>query len=65
MDKIQAIIFIFRSFYLKKKGRYAVIEADKLPDRGQKYIRMILGCDEKTIQQGLIDLSSEDELKNG
>jgi hypothetical protein len=24
---------------------------------------MILGCDEKTIQQGLIDLNSEDELK--
>ena len=53
----------FRWSTHQDRRRYAAIEADKLPYGGQKYISMILGCDEKTIQQGLIDLNSEDELK--
>lgn len=56
-----------RSFYEslseKDKRRYAAIETLKLPYGGQSYIGKILGCDAKTIQQGLLDLKDENELK--
>lgn len=47
----------------KDRRRYTAIEVQKLPYGGQKYISKLLGCDEKTIQQGLLDLANEDELK--
>ena len=47
----------------KDKRRYAAIEALKLPHGGQEYICNLLGCDHKTIKQGLSDLENEEELK--
>ena len=47
----------------KDKRRYAAIEALKLPHGGKQYICNLLGCDLKTINQGLSDLENEGELK--
>jgi hypothetical protein len=47
----------------KDKRRYAAIEVLKLPHGGQQYICNLLGCDHKTIKQGLSDLENEEELK--
>lgn len=60
---VDKMVNFYDSLSEKDRRRYAAIEAEKLPHGGQKYISMIFGCDEKTIQQGLADLSSEDELK--
>jgi len=46
----------------KDRRRYAAIETLKLPYGGQGYIGKILGCDAKTIQHGLSDLESEEEI---
>lgn len=47
----------------KDRRRYAAIEALKLPHGGKQYICNLLGCDLKTIQQGLYDLENDEELK--
>lgn len=47
----------------KDKRRYAAIEALKLSHGGKQYICNLLGCDLKTIQQGVSDLENEEELK--
>lgn len=59
----EGMIIFYDSLSEKDKRRYAAIEVQKLPYGGQKYISKLLGCDEKTIQQGLLDLANEDELK--
>jgi hypothetical protein len=46
----------------KDRRRYAAIEAAKLEQGGVEYIARVLGCDPKTIRQGLHDLEEiEDE----
>ena len=57
------MIIFYDSLSEKDRRRYAAIEVQKLPYGGQKYITKLLGCDEKTIQQGLRDLANKDELK--
>lgn len=57
------MISFYESLSEKDRRRYAAIEVEKLPYGGQKYISKLLGCDEKTIQQGLSDLESEERLK--
>lgn len=59
----ESMIDFYGSLSEKDRRRYAAIEVKKLPYGGQKYISKILGCDEKTIQQGLLDLANEEELK--
>ena len=59
----EGMIICYDSLSEKDRRRYAAIEVQKLPYGGQKYISKLLGCDEKTIQQGLLDLANEDELK--
>lgn len=59
----ESMIDFYDSLSEKDRRRYAAIEVKKLPYGGQKYISKILGCDEKTIQQGLLDLANEEELK--
>ena len=59
----EAIVNFYNSLSEKDRRRYAAIETQKLPYGGQKYISTLLGCDEKTIQQGSIDLNIEEELK--
>src|SRR3972149_3887168 len=40
----------------KDRRRYAAIEALKLEHGGQSYIAELLGCSEKTVNRGLVDL---------
>lgn len=54
-----------RRFYAwlseKDRRRYAAVEAAKLGHGGVDYIAKLLGCDPKTIRQGLIDLGKADD----
>jgi len=47
----------------KDRRRYAALEAEKLGHGGGEYIAQMLGCDEKTLRQGRVDLARlpEDE----
>lgn len=45
----------------KDRRRYAAIEAAKLGHGGVEYVSRLLGCDPKTIRQGLADLEGEPE----
>ena len=40
----------------KDRRRYAAVEAEKLGHGGGEYVARVLGCDEKTIQQGREDI---------
>lgn len=57
------IINFYQSLSEKDRRRYAAVEALKLPHGGQLYMCTLLGCDNKTIQQGLKELDDEEELK--
>lgn len=59
----EGMINFYDSLSEKDRRRYAAIEVQKLPYGGQKYISKLLGCAEKTIQQGLLDLANEEALK--
>lgn len=59
----EGIINFYDSLSEKDRRRYAAIEVQKLSYGGQQYISRLLGCDEKTIQQGLQDLANDEELK--
>ena len=59
----EGIINFYDSLSEKDRRRYAAIEVQKLSYGGQQDISRLLGCDEKTIQQGLQDLANEEELK--
>jgi hypothetical protein len=45
----------------KDRRRYAAIEALKLGHGGIDYIARLLGCDPKTIRQGLQDLDQSED----
>jgi hypothetical protein len=45
----------------KDRRRYAAVEAAKLGHGGVEYIAKLLGCDPKTIRQGLHDLEAEED----
>jgi hypothetical protein len=47
---------LYRSLREKDQRRYAAVEATKLGHGGIEYISELLGCDPKTIHQGLVDL---------
>jgi hypothetical protein len=53
----QAMKTLFRSLREKDQRRYAAVEATKLGHGGIEYIASLLGCDPKTIHQGLVDLA--------
>jgi len=59
----EGMVNFYDSLSEKDKRRYAAIEALKLAHGGKKYIKKILGCDLKTIQQGIADLETEEQLK--
>ena len=46
----------FATLSEKDRRRYAAIEALKLGHGGQSYIAELLGCSEKTVNRGLVDL---------
>lgn len=63
-DEIEERMQIFyESLSEKDRRRYAAVETLKLPYGGQSYISDILSCDAKTIQQGLMDLEDENQIK--
>ena len=45
----------------KDRRRYAAVEAAKLGRGGVEYIADLLGCDPKTIRQGLADLEAPED----
>ncbi len=53
---------LYRSLRENDRRRYAAIEAAKLGHGGTEYIAALLGCDPKTIRQGIGELEAEDEL---
>jgi hypothetical protein len=53
---------LYRSLRENDRRRYAAIEAAKLGRGGTEYIAALLGCDPKTIRQGIGELEAEDEL---
>jgi hypothetical protein len=53
---------LFGSLKESDRRRYAAIEAAKLGHGGTEYIAALLGCDPKTIRQGLTELEGESEL---
>ena len=59
----EGMVNFYDSLSEKDKRRYAAIEVQKLIYGGQQYICKLLGCDDKTIQQGLSDLTNEEQLK--
>ena len=48
---------LYHSLREKDQRRYAAVEAAKLGHGGIEYITRLLGCDPKTIHQGLVDLA--------
>jgi hypothetical protein len=53
---------LYLSLRENDRRRYAAIEATKLGHGGIEYIARLLGCDSKTVRQGLAELEAEDEL---
>ena len=49
----------------KDRRRYAAVEAAKLGHGGVEYIARLLGCDPKTIRQGLRDLDADEDPAAG
>ena len=56
------MVKFFRSLNERDRRRYAAVEAAKLGHGGIQYISRLLGCDPKTIGQGIAELESEEEL---
>ena len=53
---------LVRSLRENDRRRYAAIEAVKLGHGGIEYVSRILGCDPKTIRDGIAELQATDEL---
>ena len=53
---------LYRSLRENDRRRYAAIEATKLGHGGTEYIAALLGCDPKTIRQGVGELEAEEDL---
>jgi hypothetical protein len=49
----------------KDRRRYAAVEAAKLGHGGVEYVARVLGCDPKTIRQGLQDLEEAEDAAAG
>jgi hypothetical protein len=54
----QSMKTLYRSLREKDQRRYAAVEAAKLGHGGIEYISELLGCDPKTIHQGMVDLAN-------
>ena len=53
----------YQTLRQKDRRRYAAVEAAKLGHGGIDYIAGLLGCDPKTVRQGLADLKQLPELR--
>jgi hypothetical protein len=54
----QSMKTLYRSLREKDQRRYAAVEAAKLGHGGIEYIAELVGCDPKTIHQGMVDLAN-------
>jgi len=54
----QTMKTMYHSLREKDRRRYAAVEASKLGHGGIQYISELLGCDPKTIRQGMRDLEA-------
>jgi len=52
----QSMKTLYHSLREKDQRRYAAVEATKLGHGGIEYLSSLLGCDPKTIHQGMVDL---------
>ena len=52
----------YRSLNERDRRRYAGLEANKLGHGGISYISEILGCDRKTVSQGIEEILNPPEL---
>ena len=57
----QAMKKYYATLSEKDRRRYAAIEALKLGHGGQGYIAGLLGCSEKTVSRGLVELEEMPE----
>ena len=57
----QAMKKYYATLSEKNRRRYAAIEALKLGHGGQRYIAELLGCSEKTVSRGLVELEEMPE----
>ena len=57
----QAMKKYYATLSEKDRRRYAAIEALKLGHGGQSYIAELLGCSEKTVSRGLVELEGMPE----
>ena len=55
----------FESLNEKDRRRYAGLEASKLGHGGITYISEVLGCDRKTVSQGIAEILDPPELDAG
>jgi len=62
VDLEKDIKTVFNSLSEKDRRHYAGIEAKKLGHGGIAYISALLGCDEKTINRGIRELSDETSM---
>ena len=53
----------YRSLNERERRRYAAVEAAKLGHGGVEYLSRLLGCDPKTIRQGISEMQSDGELE--
>lgn len=56
---------LYGSLNERDRRRYAAIEASKLGHGGQTYVRSVLGCDYKTLRQGMQELKDLPDLPRG
>ena len=54
---------LYDSLSERDRRRYAAVEAAKLGHGGIEYISRVLGCDRKTIQHGISEMESDEELQ--
>ena len=55
---------LYGSLGEKDRRRYAAIEAARLGHGGIEHVAGILGCDPKTIRQGLAELEGQEPLES-
>ena len=54
---------LYDSLSERDRRRYAAVEAAKLGHGGIEYLSRLLGCDPKTIRQGISEMESDEELQ--
>ena len=53
----------YRSLNERDRRRYAAVEATKLGHGGIEYVARVMGCDSKTVVNGIRELEADDDLE--